>query len=43
MNAPDAIFARDKLITDEADRMEAAVIAWRRDIHTHPELGNREF
>ncbi|MFO0216438.1 MAG: M20/M25/M40 family metallo-hydrolase, partial [Burkholderiales bacterium] len=23
--------------------VEAAVIAWRRDIHTHPELGNREF
>ena len=43
MNAPDAIFARDKLIADEADRVEAAVIAWRRDIHTHPELGNREF
>ena len=22
---------------------EAAVIAWRRDLHEHPELGNREF
>ena len=26
MNAPDAIFARDKQIASEADRMEAAVI-----------------
>ncbi len=23
--------------------IEARVIAWRRDIHAHPELGNREF
>ena len=22
---------------------EAAVVAWRRDLHQHPELGNREF
>jgi amidohydrolase len=33
--------------TDEIDRraaeVEARVIAWRRDIHQHPELGNREF
>mgnify|MGYP000241752410 CR=1 FL=1 len=31
----------------EADRLAAAVtpkvVAWRRDIHQHPELGNREF
>jgi amidohydrolase len=39
MNAPDAIFARDKLIASEADRLESAVIAWRRDIHANPELG----
>lgn len=25
-----------------ADASQAAVIAWRRDIHQHPELGNRE-
>ena len=43
MNAPDAIFARDKLIADHVERLEAAVIAWRRDIHANPELGNREF
>src|SRR5688500_4270139 len=26
----------------EAEKMEAKCIAWRRDIHEHPELGNRE-
>jgi amidohydrolase len=26
-----------------ATAVEARVIAWRRDIHQHPELGNREF
>jgi amidohydrolase len=26
----------------EADKIEAKCIAWRRDIHEHPELGNRE-
>jgi len=26
-----------------ARAVEAQVIAWRRDIHQHPELGNREF
>jgi amidohydrolase len=26
-----------------AAAIEARVIAWRRDIHAHPELGNREF
>ena len=26
-----------------ATAIEAAVIAWRRDFHAHPELGNREF
>jgi amidohydrolase len=26
-----------------ADRVESKVIAWRRDIHANPELGNREF
>jgi amidohydrolase len=25
-----------------ADKLEAKCIAWRRDIHEHPELGNRE-
>src|SRR3954469_21003645 len=26
-----------------ADKLEPKVIAWRRDIHANPELGNREF
>ncbi len=30
-------------IDAEAARLEEKVIAWRRDIHAHPELGNREF
>lgn len=31
------------LIDSRAPALEAAVIAWRRDLHQHPELGNREF
>lgn len=30
------------LISAAADKIEAKVIAWRHDIHEHPELGNRE-
>ena len=30
-------------IDQAAARIEADVIAWRRDLHAHPELGNREF
>ncbi|MBC7922877.1 MAG: amidohydrolase [Ferruginibacter sp.] len=26
-----------------ADQLEPKVVAWRRDFHQHPELGNREF
>lgn len=26
-----------------ADKIESKVIAWRRDFHEHPELGNNEF
>jgi amidohydrolase len=26
-----------------ADAIDPQVVAWRRDIHAHPELGNREF
>lgn len=29
-------------ITAETDKIESKCIAWRRDIHEHPELGNRE-
>ncbi len=27
----------------QAEKIEAKVVAWRRDFHQHPELGNREF
>ena len=32
-----------KAIDDAARDVNARVIAWRRDFHEHPELGNREF
>ena len=32
----------DKRIDDAASKVESKVIACRRDIHEHPELGNRE-
>ena len=28
-------------VAQSADQVEPKVIAWRRDIHEHPELGNR--
>src|SRR3981081_2998718 len=31
------------LIITAADKIEPKTIAWRRDFHEHPELGNREF
>jgi amidohydrolase len=43
MNAPDRPFPFDPEIAAAADRIEPKVVAWRRDIHEHPELGNREF
>lgn len=30
-------------ISVAADKIESKCIAWRREIHEHPELGNREF
>ena len=30
-------------VSGAADKIETKCIAWRRDIHEHPELGNREF
>ena len=36
--------AERRAFLDEACAgVEAAVLAWRRDLHQHPELGNREF
>ncbi|MEP7156489.1 MAG: amidohydrolase [Betaproteobacteria bacterium] len=51
MNAPDVVanlaFSSrtplDEIIAGHADRMNDKVIAWRRDLHANPELGNREF
>jgi amidohydrolase len=43
MNAPDAFLVRDATISQHADRLNDQVIAWRRDLHANPELGNREF
>lgn len=43
MNAPDAFFALDNIVAQHADRINDKVIAWRRDLHANPELGNREF
>ena len=43
MNAPDAFLARDAAISRHADRLNDQVVAWRRDLHANPELGNREF
>ena len=43
MNARDTPFPLDPAIGEAAARLEAKVIAWRRDLHQHPELGNREF
>ncbi len=33
----------DAEVDRRARDIEARVVAWRRDIHQHPELGNREF
>jgi amidohydrolase len=35
--------ALDESIRSGGERLEAKVVAWRRDFHAHPELGNREF
>jgi amidohydrolase len=40
MNAPD--FPFDAAISAAADAVEPRVVAWRRDFHQNPELGNRE-
>jgi amidohydrolase len=42
MNAPDRQFPFDSAVAAAADKVEARVVAWRRDFHEHPELGNRE-
>ena len=42
MNAPDQAVAHDAAIREAAARVEHKVVAWRRDFHENPELGNRE-
>ncbi len=42
MNAPESPYRLDAALCAAADRVEAKVVAWRRDFHEHPELGNRE-
>ncbi len=39
---PDITKLKDK-INVQADKYESKCIGWRRGIHEHPELGNREF
>lgn len=39
-------FSQSKLkpvLSQKADALKSKVIAWRRDFHEHPELGNQEF
>ena len=42
MNAPDTAFQHHAAVAEAADRVEPRVVAWRRDLHQNPELGNRE-
>jgi len=42
MDIPVKSAALDAAIAAAADRLEEKVVAWRRDFHAHPELGNRE-
>jgi len=42
MNAPSSPFPFDSVIAAAADKVESKVVAWRRDFHQNPELGNNE-
>jgi len=42
-NAPGSSSELTNLISAAAEKIEPKTIAWRRDLHEHPELGNREF
>lgn len=41
--APLSAAADRAAVASTAEAIEEQVISWRRDIHQHPELGNREF
>jgi amidohydrolase len=43
MSPPDTRASVDAVISERAEVLEPRVVAWRRDFHQHPELGNREF
>ncbi|MEM9820240.1 MAG: amidohydrolase [Bacteroidota bacterium] len=43
MNGLHAQSSLSKRVDQAADQVEAKVIEWRRDLHQHPELSNREF
>ena len=40
--ANDALAAQRPEVVQQAQRLQPKVLAWRRDIHQNPELGNRE-
>ena len=43
MNATVKPASSQEAVESAARRVTERVIAWRRDFHQHPELGNREF
>src|SRR5690606_20369331 len=43
LSAQDATPAQRAEVAAAAAALQDKVVAWRRDIHQHPELGNREF
>ena len=43
LNAQSDIAKLKERVSAAADKIETKCITWRRDIHQHPELGNREF
>ena len=43
MSPPDNAIAAGQEIASRAAQLQPRVVAWRRDIHQHPERGNREF
>jgi amidohydrolase len=42
-SAPGFAAISDRAMEDAARAVDAKVVEWRRDLHQHPELGNREF
>ena len=42
MNAPDQPFPLDAAVAEATRRIGERLVAWRRDFHRNPELGNRE-